>query len=487
MVDEAKLDKLKKMLKEGIDPYPYSYDRSDTALQITSGFEKYEGKAVRVAGRIVGMRKMGSLYFIDLLDASGKIQVIAREDHAKKEAMELLRLMDIGDMAGVGGKVIKSKRGETSVDAESIEILAKSLRTLPEKFHGLKDVELRYRKRYLDLIINPKVREHFVLRAKILKYMRDFLDSRGYVEFETPVLQAVYGGANAKPFKTHYNALKADVFMRISDELYLKRLMIGGFEKVYEVSKDFRNEDIDSTHNPEFTQIECYEAYKDYEDYMKMVEELLGGLVKKLFGSHAVEFQGRKIDFSPPFKRVYWVAELEKKTGIDVSVLTDSEAKRIAEREDLDIRVKNAYHVADALFDKHIKPGLHDPSFVVDFPAYMCPLTKDKRGNKRLSERFELFIAGYEEANSYSELTDPIEQRKKFEEQEAERKRGDDEAPPSDEDFLEAIEFGMPPMAGIGISIDRLTMILTDNVSLKEVIAFPAVRPERKDAAEKEE
>lgn len=480
MVDEARLEKLKKMLEKGVLPYPYSYHQTDHASEITSNFEKHEGRAASVAGRIIGMRRMGSLYFIDLLDFSGKIQVIARNDKASPETMDLLKLTDIGDIAGFSGRVIKSQRGETSIEAEGMEVLAKSLRTLPEKFHGLKDTELRYRKRHLDLIINPRVREFFVVRAKILRGMRDFLDGRGYFEFETPVLQAVYGGANAKPFRTHYNALEADVFLRISDELYLKRLMVGGFEKVYEVSKDFRNEDIDSTHNPEFTQIECYEAYKDYEDYMKMVEEMLGGIVKKLFHSHVVGYQGMKIDFTPPFKRVYWVEELRKKTGIDVSELTDAEARKIADREKLEIRVKNNYHVADALFDKYIRPELQHPSFVVDFPAYMCPLTKDKRGNKKLSERFELFIAGYEEANSYSELTDPIEQRRKFEEQEAVRKRGDDETPPSDEDFLEAVEFGMPPMAGLGISIDRLAMILTDNVSIKEVIAFPSVRPEKR-------
>jgi lysyl-tRNA synthetase class 2 len=483
MVDEAKLDKLKKMLEKGVNPYPYSYGQKDHALEITSDFDKYSGKEVTVAGRIIGMRRMGSLYFIDLLDFSGKIQIIARNDHALPEAIELLKLTDIGDIIGVNGVVIKSQRGEISIEAKEMDILSKSLRTLPEKFHGLKDTELRYRKRYLDLIINPEGRKFFVVRAKILKGMRDFLDSRGYFEFETPVLQAVYGGANAKPFKTYYNALETDVFLRISDELYLKRLMVGGFEKVYEVSKDFRNEDIDSTHNPEFTQIECYEAYKDYEDYMKMVEEMLSGIVKKLFGSHVVEYQGKKIDFAPPFKRVYWVEELKKKSGIDVSELTDAEAKKIAEKEKLEVRVKNNYHVADALFDKYIKPELQNPSFVLDFPAYMCPLTKDKRGNKKLSERFELFIAGYEEANSYSELTDPVEQRRKFEEQEAVRKRGDDEAPLFDEDFLEAVEFGMPPMAGLGIAIDRLAMILTNNVSLKEVIAFPAVRPENRQEA----
>ncbi len=356
-------------------------------------------------------------------------------------------------------------------------MLSKSLRQLPEKFHGLNDTELRYRKRYLDLIANPEVRNFFVARARILKYIRDFLDKRGYVEFETPVLQPVYGGGQAKPFKTRYEALNTDVYLRIADELYLKRLVIGGFEKVYEVSKDFRNEDIDSLHNPEFTQVELYEAYKDYNDFMVMTEELMSGLVKELFDSYKIAYQGKSIDFTPPFRKIHWVDEIKRKAGIDVSTLTDKEAPAVAKKEGLEISIKNAYHVADALFDKYVKPSISDPAFVLDFPAYMCPLTKDKRGNPKLSERFELYITGKEVANCYSELTDPIEQRKKFEEQEAERKKGDDEAPPSDEDFIEAVEYGMPPMAGIGISIDRPAMILTDNTSIKEIIAFPAMKP----------
>ncbi len=480
MVDEAKLEKLGMIRKAGIDPYPYSYDRTAMSSEIKSAYEKYEGSTVSVAGRIIGMRRMGSLYFMDILDASGKIQAIARSDKASEASMKLLEMADIGDIIGATGAVIKSKRGEISIDVADLAMLSKSLRTLPEKFHGLKDVEQRYRKRYLDMIINPEVREHFRVRAKILSGMRNFLDKRGYVEFETPVLQHVYGGANAKPFRAHYNALDADMFLRISDELYLKRLVIGGMEKVYEVSKDFRNEDIDTTHNPEFTQIECYEAFKDYEDYMRMVEEMLSEIVIGIFGSSVIEYQGCKIDFTPPFRRVHWVDELREKTGIDVSEIEEREAAGIAAREKLEIRTKNRYHVADALFDKYIKPELVNPTFVVDFPSYMCPLTKDKRGNKRLSERFELYIAGMEEANCYSELTDPVEQRVKFEEQEASRKKGDDEAPPSDEDFLEAVEFGMPPTAGLGISIDRLSMILTNSPSIKEVIAFPAVRPEKK-------
>ncbi|MEM3839053.1 MAG: lysine--tRNA ligase [Candidatus Micrarchaeaceae archaeon] len=481
MADEFRLEKMKKLIEMGINPYPYSFSATHKSIDIIGGFGLLEGKEVRVAGRIIKRREMGGLVFFDILDGYGKIQVLARKGTANEKSMQVLQLTDVGDIVGVRGKAIKTKKGEITVDAEELTMLAKSLATLPEKFHGLTDTEIRYRKRYLDLIMNPNVRNFMVLRARILKYIRDFLDSNGYVEFETPVLQPTYGGANAKPFVTEYNALNSKVFLRISDELYLKRLVIGGFEKVYEVSKDFRNEDIDSTHNPEFTQIEFYEAYKDYGEFMSFTEKMLSGLVTNLFGSTKIKYQGKGLDFSPPFRRVYWVEELRKKCGIDVSEMGDGEAKSIAEKENLNIAIKNAYHVADALFDKYIKPDLFEPSFVLDFPSYMCPLTKDKRGNPKLSERFELFIAGKEEGNCYSELTNPIEQRRKFEEQEKERRKGDDESPPSDLDFLEAIEYGMPPTAGMGLAIDRLAMILTDNVSIKEVIPFPAVKPEKKE------
>ncbi len=480
MVDEFKLDKLRKIQEMGIEPYPYSFKVTHHAEEIHANYEKLEGREVSVAGRIMTRREMGKLCFMGLLDGSGKIQVLVKEDSARDSAMRMMRLTDTGDIVGVVGTVMKTAKGEKSVEASELVMLGKSLRVLPEKFHGLTDTELRYRKRYLDLMVNPETRKFFVTRYRILKYMRDFLDSHGFIEFETPVLQPTYGGANAEPFTTTFNALGTKMYLRVSDELYLKRLIIGGFEKVYEVSKDFRNEDIDSTHNPEFTQIELYEAYKDYEDFMKMTESMLSGLVKELYGSYGITYQGKELDFTPPFKRIRWVEELKSKSGIDVCELKDSDAKKIIEQEGLDTRVKNAYHVADSLFDKYIKPDLFEPAFIVDFPAYMCPLTKDKRGDGRLSERFELYIAGKEEANCYSELTNPIEQRRKFEAQEGERKRGDVEAPPSDSDFLEAIEYGMPPTAGIGIAIDRLAMILTDNVSIKEIIAFPAVKPEKK-------
>ncbi len=479
MADRDKMEKLSAVRSLGINPYPYSYDVTAKAGAITSDYGSFEGKEVSSAGRIIGRRNMGKLVFLDILDGSGRIQVMAAADALDDVSARLIELIDLGDIIGVSGTVTKTEKGEISIKAASITMLSKSLRMMPEKFHGLSDTELRYRKRYLDLIANTGVRRFFTVRSDILRYMRNFLDDRGYIEFETPVLQPTYGGANAKPFKTHYEALESDVYLRVANELYLKRLVIGGFEKVYEVSKDFRNEDIDTTHNPEFTQIECYEAYKDYNNYMSMTEELVGGLVEKLFGSSSIEYQGKKIDFGRPFARVRWTERLEELSGINVVEMDDDAAKKIAKKEGLDVQIVNAYHVADALFDKYVRPDLWSPTFVVDFPSYMCPLTKTCRNNPGLSERFELYIARGEMANCYSELTDPIEQRKRFDEQEKERAMGDTEAPPSDSEFLEAIEYGMPPTAGIGISIDRIAMILTNNTSIKEVLAFPAMRPQK--------
>lgn len=330
--------------------------------------------------------------------------------------------------------------------------------------------------------MNPDVRRIFRTRTAIISYIRDFLNARNYLEVETPVLQAQYGGANAQPFKTHHNFLDADMYLRIAPELYLKRLIIGGFERVYEFSKNFRNESVDAKHNPEFTMLEFYEAYGDYNTLMKLTEELLGGLAKKLYGSSEVTYQGMKLSFKPPFRRISLVDEIKKKSGIDISEMTDKSAAKVAKDEKLETSILNAYHVADALFDKYVQEEITDPTFVVDYPGYMCALTKDKRGNPKLSERFELFMARKEFGNCYSELTDPIEQRKKFEDQALEKKKGDTEAPPSDEDFLEAIEYGMPPTAGMGIGIDRLVMIFADVPSLKEVIFFPTVKPEQRKA-----
>ncbi len=484
MLDQSKLEKLGRLRELGVDPYPYSFDQTHHADEVLAHFDSLSGKTVNVAGRILRMRSMGKLHFIDLLDGSGKIQIMAKEDAMKEGQTEVLRLLDLGDIIGVKGAVMKTKAGEISIELGDLALLSKSLRTMPEKFHGLSDVEARYRQRYLDLIMNPDVRKTFRTRTAIITYVRDFLNAKGYLEVETPTLQLQYGGANAQPFKTHHNFLDTDMFLRIAPELYLKRLIIGGFEKVYEFGKNFRNESVDAKHNPEFTMLEFYEAYGDYNTLMALTEEMLSGLAKKLYGSHGITYQGEKLSFKPPFRRISLVDEIKKKSGIDISKLTDASAAKVAKEEKLETPIRNAYHVADALFDKYVQEEITDPAFVVDYPGYMCALTKDKRGNPKLSERFELFMARKEFGNCYSEMTDPIEQRRKFEEQALERKKGDPEAPPSDEDFLEAMEYGMPPTAGMGIGIDRLVMLFADVPSLKEVIFFPTVKPEPRRPAE---
>ncbi len=482
MTDKTKLEKIGKLRKMNVNPYPYAFSQTHHAAEIVEKFETLNGKRVSVAGRVIRTRHMGKLTFFDLLDASGKIQIMIKADSAGKSVAQLLDTVDRGDIIGVEGNVTKSERGEISVELKELTLLAKALREMPEKFHGLSDVEIRYRKRYLDLATNPNTRKVFTIRAKTISYIRKFLDDHGYLEVETPALQQVYGGANAKPFTTHHNFLDQDLFLRISDELYLKRLIIGGIEKVYEISKDFRNESVDTLHNPEFTMLEAYEAYGDYNTYAKLFEEMLAGLVKHIFGTHTIEFQGKRIDFTPPFKRLSFADEIKKKSGIDVAAIKDDdEAARIAKKEKLDTPVMNRYHVADALLDKYVKPSIWEPTLVMDYPAYMCALVKDSRKDPRKSERFEMFVAGeFELMNVYSELNDPTEQRKKFDEQVAEKKKGDEEQPPMDEDFVEAMEYGMPPAAGIGIGIDRLVMLLTNNVSIKEVILFPSVKPEGK-------
>ncbi|MEM0147045.1 MAG: lysine--tRNA ligase [Candidatus Micrarchaeaceae archaeon] len=482
MVEKDRVEKLEKLKSKGINPYPYSYEQTHHAEEIKNKYQDLEGKKVKVAGRIIGEREMGKLHFYDLLDSSSKIQIMVRANVASKQSIDMLKLLDVGDIIGVEGAVTKTQKGEISVDAKEITVLAKSLSSLPEKFHGLKDTDIRYRKRYLDLIVNPEARKIFRTRTKITDYIRNFLNERGFLEVETPILQPVYGGATAKPFKTHHNYLGVDMYLRIADELYLKRLIIAGLERVYEFSRDFRNEDVDSEHNPEFTMLEFYQAYGDYSTFMQLTEELLSGLVKSLYGTYKIEYQSNSINFEPPFKRIYFVDEIMKQSGIDITALTDDNAEEIIKKEQLETSIHNAYHVADALFDKYIKPLTKDPTFVLDYPSFMCPLTKDKRGNSKLSERFELFVTGKEIANTYSELTDPIEQRSKFEEQDAERRKGDPEAPPSDDDFLEAIEYGMPPTAGIGIGIDRLVMLLTNSPSIKEVILFPTVKPTQQES-----
>jgi len=475
-MDSERLRKLEELEKQGVNAYPYRYERTHYSQELKDAYDELEGKIVSVAGRVMSIRSFGKLVFISLQDPQGGIQVMA---HDLPEAeLKKFEALDAGDVIGAKGKLTKTKKGEVSVAVTEWVMLAKALREPPEKFHGLADTEARYRKRYLDLIANEDSRRVFAARSRIIAFIRSFLDGCGYLEVETPVLQPVYGGAAAKPFKTRHNALDAELFLRIADELYLKRLVVGGFEKVYEIGKDFRNEDIDSRHNPEFTMLEMYSAFEDYGDYMKLTEEMLSAVAKELHGSAELEYKGKKLSFKKPFKRLSFVDAIKKESGVDVlSWKTDADALKVIKAKGLEVSKPTRAHAIDALFDEFVKPKLWDPCFVMDYPAFMCPLTKAKRGDPLLAERFELFIAGEECANAYSELTDPRAQRRKFEEQAEAKRKGDDEAQPMDEDFLEAMEHGMPPMAGLGVGIDRLAMILTGKESIKEVILFPSVKP----------
>lgn len=475
-MESDRLEKLKAWEAEGVNAYPYSYARTHYSEEIRQDYDSLEGKEVSVAGRLMTKRSFGKLAFASLQDPRGRIQLMAHG--IPDEEMKRFERLDAGDLMGAKGVVTKTKKGEVSVEVKSFTLLAKSLHELPEKFHGLSDTELRYRKRYLDLIMNPESRENFVTRSRMITAMRKFFDSRGYLEVETPVLQPTYGGAVAKPFKTRHNALKADLYLRIADELYLKRLIIGGFEKVYEFGKDFRNEDVDSSHNPEFTQVEFYSAFEDYEDFMRLTEELFSSLAKELKGKESFEYQGRELSFKAPFERVKLVEAIKKESGVDVlSWKSDEDSLKAAEEKGLKVSQPTRSHVVDALFDKFVQPKLWKPAFVTDYPIYMCPLTKVKRGDERLAERFELFVAGMECGNCYSELTNPLVQRQMLEEQAAERENGNEEAQPMDEDFLEAIENGMPPTAGMGLGVARLAMIFSNQTSIKEVILFPTVKP----------
>jgi len=475
-MDSERLEKLNSVEKKGVNAYPYSFKFSKYSDEIISDYGSLEGTTQSVAGRIMQKRDFGKLSFCTLQDYHGKIQVMARADFMDSDSLELFNSFDLGDIIGVEGEVTKTKKGEISVNAKTATLLSKSLRFMPDKFKGLSDTETRYRKRYLDLISNPQIRNFFQTRTKIVDAIREFLNSQGYLEVDTPILQKVYGGAAAKPFITTHNALDAQFYLRISNELYLKRLIIGGIDKVYEFSKDFRNEDIDSTHNPEFTQVEFYEAYKDYNDYMDTTKQMFFAILEKLGLEHSVEFQGKKIDFSK-FETVSLYEQIKKKSEIDILEWEDpNEAYEACVKIGVKPSKRTLSKCVDALFDHFIVPDLHNPTFVTDFPYFMCPLTKRKRGNPLLAERFELFIGGYECGNCYSEMTDPREQRRKLEEQAKALAKGDDESNPVDEDFLEAMEYGMPPTAGMGIGIERLAMIFTNNISIKEVIPFPSMK-----------
>jgi len=482
-IREERLKKLKKLRELGLDPFSETkFERTTTAAELHKKFdslkpnEKREKEIYSVAGRIMSKRIHGKACFLDLEDFSGKIQVWM-DKSTLGDKYDLIDLIDIGDIIGIKGFVFKTMRGELTIWTQDFKLLSKSLRPLPSKWYGLKDADLRHRKRYLDLIMNKNSREVLIKRSQIIKAIREFLDSKGFIEVETPVLQPIYGGAFARPFITHHNALDIDLYLRIAPELYLKRLIVGGLERVYEIGKDFRNEGIDTKHNPEFTMMECYQAYADYKDMAKLTEELIAYVAKKVFGTTLIEYQGKKINLKPPWRRITMKEALLEK-GIDVSK-TKEELLEVAKQKGLEVNENfTKGDLINEFFEELVEPELIQPTFVFDYPVEISPLAKRKAEDPSFTERFEAFIAGMEIANAFSELNDPIDQKQRFLEQAKRRKLGL-ESEPYDADFIEALEYGMPPTGGLGIGIDRLVMILTNTPSIRDVIAFPTLRPKK--------
>jgi lysyl-tRNA synthetase, class II len=484
-------EELEQLRAQSINPYPASFERTDLLADVRNGFSEGGTPAkVAVAGRIMSIRRMGKASFCHIMDATDRMQVYLKRDDLG-ESYDVFKLLDIGDIVGIRGFVFRTRTGEISVHAESLTLLAKSLRPLPvvkEKtdeagntviFDPFSDKELRYRQRYVDLIVSPQVRTVFAQRAKVISTIRSFFDRRGYLEVETPVLQPLYGGATARPFTTRHNALGIELFLRIADELYLKRLIVGGFDAVYEISKDFRNEGMDKTHNPEFTMMELYVAYKDYVWMMGLVEELFAEVAAALHGAARLTVGAREIDFTPPFRRLTMFDAIREYTGKDLKGLSEAQLRSAA--KELGVEIPAAAGVGaiiDEIFSERVEHHLIQPTFITDYPIEMSPLAKNHRSDERLVERFELIVNGQELCNAFSELNDPLEQRRRFEDQRLLKARGDQEAQPLDEDFLRALEYGMPPAAGLGVGIDRLVMLMTGQDSIRDVIFFPQMKPE---------
>jgi len=477
---EVRIKKLKKIILAGISPYPLKGKRDYLISEVIENFDEISSKETEIflVGRIVLMREHGGLTFLNIEDGSGKIQVLLRKNKIGESGYQFfLDYFDIGDFIQVRGNLIKTKTGEKTLEATDYKLLAKSLRPLPEKWHGLKDVEERYRKRYLDLIFNKEVKQKFILRSKIVKEIRNFLQQKGFLEVETPILQPLYGGARARPFKTFLNALKMDLYLRIAPELYLKRLIVGGFEKVFEIGKCFRNEGIDRFHNPDFTMLEFYWAYADYKDLMKLTEEMFVFVLEKVFGKREIEYQGKKIDFTPPWPRVEFDHLFSKETKVDYDTINKKGLEEIAKKLSVEIEGNlQKFEIAEEIFKKKILPKIWEPTFVIHYPVGFQPLAKCLENNPKRLANFQLVVANMELVNAFSELNDPLEQRKRFEEQERLFTEGFEEAQRIDEDFLEALEYGMPPTAGFGMGIDRLALLLTNSYSLREIILFPTMR-----------
>jgi lysyl-tRNA synthetase class 2 len=473
--------KLQHLRESGRDPFAVTrFERTHLAQEVLDGYCELEGKRVLIAGRLMSLRVHGKAAFGDLADISGTIQVYFKLDALGAAQYALLDDVDIGDFLGVEGSVFTTRSGQITIAAERIEVLAKSLRPLPAKWHGLRDIETRYRQRYVDLVVGPEVRRVFIVRSQVIREIRHFLDLRGFLEVETPMMQPIPGGAAARPFITHHNALDVDLYLRIAPELYLKRLIVGGFEKVYEINRNFRNEGVSTRHNPEFTMLEAYQAYADYNDMMKLVEGLVEHVCGEVLGEVSLTYQGKEINLRPPWRRISLLNSIAEYAHVDPQRLLDADSARAACRE-LGLPAADELHLStlvNNIFEAYVEPHLIQPTFVVDYPTAISPLAKRKPDNPDLVERFEPFVAGQEIGNAFSELNDPLDQRRRFEEQARERAAGDEEAHPMDEDYVRALEYGMPPTGGLGIGIDRLVMLLTDSPSIRDVILFPHMRPE---------
>ena len=479
---QIRRDKLKELQEQGKDPYQITkFDRTNTAGEIKANYEKFEQKDVTVAGRIIAKRIMGKASFCTIQDCDEKIQSYVSINDLGEESYKAFKTYDIGDFIGIKGFVFKTRTGEISVHAKEVTLLSKSLRPLPEKFHGLKDPDLRYRQRYVDLIVNPEVKETFILRSKIISKIREILNEKGYLEVETPILNTISGGATARPFITHHNALDIDMYLRIALELNLKRLIVGGFDKVYELGRVFRNEGMDIRHNPEFTMLELYASYQDYHDMMDITEEIFSRTAKEVLGTTKINYQGQDIDLAPGWKRISMIDAIKEVTGIDFNeIKTDEEAVALAKEKEIEIPDKTKETRGDVIslfFDEYVEKTLIQPTFIYDYPVEISPLAKKSKKDPRLTERFEAFIGGREYGNAFSELNDPIDQYERFKKQVEAREAGDEEAGMMDDDYIQALEIGLPPTGGLGIGIDRLVMLLTDCSSIRDALLFPTMKP----------
>ncbi len=474
-------EKLDELRKEGKDPFEITkYDRTETAGQIKANYDEYEQKDVSVAGRIIAKRIMGKASFCTIQDSDEKIQSYVSINDLGEESYKEFKTYDIGDIIGIKGFVFKTRTGEISVHAKEVTLLSKSLRPLPEKFHGLKDVDLRYRQRYVDLIMNPEVKETFIKRTQIINEIRNILNEKGYLEVETPILNTISGGATARPFITHHNTLNIDMYLRIATELNLKRLIVGGYDKVYEIGRIFRNEGMDIRHNPEFTSIEFYAAYQNYHDMMDITEEIFQRCAMKVCGTTNITYQGTEIDLGGKWKRISMIDSIKEATGIDFNAInTDEEAVALAKERNIEIPKgkETRGNVISLFFDEYVEKTLIQPTFVYDYPIEVSPLAKKCKDDPRLTQRFEFFIGGREYGNAFSELNDPMDQYERFKDEIKARENGDDEAGMMDEDYINALEYGMPPTGGEGIGIDRLVMLLTDAASIRDVLLFPTMKP----------